>query len=264
MVAVIIPLYKEHPSRFDLISIKQCLSILFDYPIIVIKPKSLSLKQYPFVFTEVLSLDDDIFKDIASYNKLMMSVSFYELFLKYEYILIHQTDAFVFRDELNAWCEKKYDYIGAPWLYQGLYPDFIKKAKEELKGYLSRTLNEKQEGTDLPSLRQLEKRVGNGGLSLRKISKFFELCKENVKVINTYLGRSEHVFNEDVFWSIEINRRKTQLKIPSYRKAAYFSIESYPEAAMVLTKGQLPFGCHAWDKNIDFYRSIFATYGYSI
>src|SRR3546814_12069713 len=64
----------------------------------------------------VCSFDDGYFKDISSYNSLMMSSAFYQSFLEYKYILIHQTDAFVFNNELKEWCEKDFDYIGDPWL----------------------------------------------------------------------------------------------------------------------------------------------------
>lgn len=44
----------------------------------------------------------------------MLSVNFYRSFKEYEFMLIYQLDSYVFRDELLDWCEKDYDYIGAP------------------------------------------------------------------------------------------------------------------------------------------------------
>jgi hypothetical protein len=35
-----------------------------------------------------------------------LSASFYERFLDTKYILIYQLDAFVFKDELQEWCDK--------------------------------------------------------------------------------------------------------------------------------------------------------------
>lgn len=77
---------------------------------------------------------ENYFKSIDGYNKLMLSPSFYKAFSNYEYILIYQLDAWVFKDELQHWCNQKYDYIGAP-IYQ----------------------NNKLIG------------IGNGGFSLRKV-----------------------------------------------------------------------------------------------
>lgn len=264
MVAIIIPLYKEHPSAYDIVSLEQCFKVLSQFPIICIKPESMSLKSYSYEFSKVISFEDSYFQNIASYNKLMMSSSFYELFLEYKYILIHQTDAFVFKNTLLDWCKKNYDYIGAPWLRNRLYPDLVKDIKESIKGYIHRGLNKKQVGADLPTLLQMENQVGNGGLSLRKTAKFYKICRKSPKEIDLYLSRNEHFFNEDVFWSIEVNRFWHRLKIPSYKKAVFFSIENNPQVAMILTEGELPFGCHAWDRNSEFFRSILAAYGYSI
>src|SRR5690606_38465489 len=157
-----------------------------------------------------------------------------------------------------------YDYIGAPWLRQNVYPDVVKMLKETAVGYVSRFLNLKDPVTGLPSVRQLENRVGNGGLSLRRTQIFFDSCLRKKAAINKYLDQPEHMFNEDVFWSIEMNRYRKVLSIPSYKTAAHFAMERSPEIALAYTDGELPFGCHAWDRNMDFYRPIFRAYGYSM
>src|SRR5690554_644214 len=129
MVAIVIPLYRSKPTSNDLISIQQCFRILGEFPIIALKPASLDLQYYPFNFSTVESMDDRYFTSVSSYNELMMSSCFYDAFLRYRYILIHQTDAFVFKNELREWCDMNYDYIGAPWLRPKLFPDVIKRAK---------------------------------------------------------------------------------------------------------------------------------------
>jgi len=264
MVAIVIPLYRSKPTSNDLISIQQCFRILGEFPIIALKPASLDLQYYPFNFSTVESMDDRYFTSISSYNELMMSSCFYDAFLRYRYILIHQTDAFVFKNELREWCDMNYDYIGAPWLRPKLFPDVIKRAKETLLGHGRRLLNTKEAGTGLPSVKQLENRVGNGGFSLRKTQLFHDLCKKNSDKAKRYLQRKEHMFNEDVFWSIEMNRFRKTLKIPSYKLAVYFAIENSPDFALELTGGRLPFGCHAWDRNLSFFKPYFQEHGYEV
>ena len=56
------------------------------------------------------------FANMSGYNHLMLDTDFYNRFRDYKYILIHQTDAFLFKPDLLYWCNKNYDYIGAPWL----------------------------------------------------------------------------------------------------------------------------------------------------
>ena len=53
--------------------------------------------------------------DLKVIINLMLSPFFYESFLDFKYVLIHQLDVFIFKDELNYWCNQNYDYIGAPW-----------------------------------------------------------------------------------------------------------------------------------------------------
>jgi len=263
-VAVVIPFYKETLSAYDKIAISQCNKILNAYLIIAIKPQKLTLPADlpPGMFQQTISFDDRYFENIAGYNALMLADTFYKAFLDYEFILIYQQDAFVFKDDLQYWCSQNYDYIGAPWLREFEYPDVFKAAKSKVKAYLHTRYNVQK--NDLPSLFQYENKVGNGGLSLRRVKKFYELSLEMHDQIAAYLNRTEHLFNEDMFWGVEVNRKRKRLNIPAYKTALKFSIENFPERALKLNNGQLPFGCHAWDLYVDFWRPVFEKYGYTI
>lgn len=263
-VAVVIPFYKDKLSAFEKIALEQARKVLFSYPIIAIKPESLILtgEINAFPFTDIISFDDNYFKDVQGYNALMLSDGFYKRFLDYEFILIHQLDAFVFSDELSYWCNQPYDYIGAPWIRVAEYPDFIKAFKSKIQFYYHARFNVQKNG--FPSPMQYEYRVGNGGFSLRRVKKFHDLSISMRHKMESYLTRTEHEFNEDIFWGIEVNRRRKILKIPNYKKALKFSIELAPVRSFKLNNNQVPFGCHAWDKHLDFWRPIFKTYGYDV
>lgn len=263
-VAVVMPFYKETLSAHEKIAISQCQKVLSAYPIIAIKPQKLTLPpDLPSgMFQQTISFDNRYFENIAGYNALMLADTFYKAFLDYEYILIYQLDAFVFKDTLQYWCGQNYDYIGAPWLREFEYPDIFKATKSKVKAWLHTRYNVQKNG--LPSLMQYENKVGNGGLSLRRVKKFYDLSLEMRDMAKTYLDRRVDLYNEDMFWSIEVNRKKRRLNIPGYKTALKFSIENFPERALKLNMGQLPFGCHAWDLHIDFWRPVFEKYGYTI
>jgi len=243
------------------ISLRQCLNILSEHDIIVVKPKSLELCNYEVDFDKVVSFDDMYFKDIQGYNRLMLSASFYETFIDYAYILIYQLDAFVFKDDLLEWCDKGFDYIGAPWLRYTKYPDKFKELKNKSLRYLNIKLNLKQSKTGFPTALQFENKVGNGGFSLRRTSKFLEICIKEQPTIDFYNSKDEHYYNEDVFFSIEVNRKGKQLNIPDYKQAAHFAIENNYKHGFQITQGALPFGCHAWDRYLEFWQPIFIRYG---
>lgn len=262
-VAVVIPLYKEEPTEDDLIAIRRCFEVLGNYSIVAIKPKELDLRNYRFNFNNVRTFDSVFFSGIEGYNRMMTCPQFYKAFLDVEYILIYQTDAFVFSDQLKFWCDQGYDYIGAPWYYSKR-SSTVSNYIRSFKSWIHKKMNLKEKGTDYPSEKQFYNQVGNGGLSLRRTRRFYELALKERSLIDYYNGRPEHFFNEDIFWSIEANRRKKRLRIPDYKIALKFAIEGNPEKALMENNGDLPFGCHAWRKYESVWKEIFSRLGYTI
>jgi len=253
--AVIIPIYKEFIANNELISLNRCLEVLGTHEIVFVAPQSLNLKLYRErtgnykIKFNVEFFDDVYFNGTDSYNRLLLSDSFYKCFIAYEYILIYQLDAYVFCDELDAWCSKGFDFIGAP-----------------LVGYYTDT----EFSTNM--------RVGNGGFSLRKTSTFihaFDFDKNILsakEIINRYavfkkpltrlvllflmiLGYRNKLnyfaknwkYNEDDFWSGFLDGTNYPLSKPTADEALEFSFERFPQDAYDIIH-KLPFGCHAWEK----------------
>jgi hypothetical protein len=160
------------------------------------------------------------FHDPIRYSELLLMRRFYEAFAAYEYILIHQLDALVFRDELEEWCRRDLDYVGAPWLPGDAAP-FV----------------------DEPT-------VGNGGLSLRRVSAFLDvLDAAGRRYARRWVeGRTDSRFeaHEDLFWSFDAIRFKPDFRIASVEEALGFAFEVDPRRAFELAGGRLPFGAHAW------------------
>ena len=129
---IVIPVYTTQLTVSEHAALRQCFDILSSYPKCFVKPESLDItslvRDYPA--NHIVPFPDTYFKGIAGYNRLMMSPEFYETFAQWEYILIYQTDAWVFSDRLSEWCSKGYDYIGAPWISKTILPyiQFPKKS----------------------------------------------------------------------------------------------------------------------------------------
>ena len=94
----------------------------------------------------------------------MLSNFFYSAFREYDYMLLYQLDAFVFKNELLYWCNKNYDYIGAPWIASK--QTLLKKIELQFKS------KRKQKRAEIFF------KVGNGGFSLRRIQKFFDITEK--------------------------------------------------------------------------------------
>lgn len=265
MVDIIIPIYKEIPTHDDLISLKQAFHILGNHKITFIHPKHLNVSEYKKFNSSFIAFEDHFFKNILGYNQLMMSVDFYKTFSQ-KYILIYQTDCFVFRDELINWCKKDFDYIGAPWIRSSERIPFFKLFFDRSISTFKSIINFKGNGKWQKDKSLLYNTVGNGGLSLRKREKFIEVLNKLPKGVEVYLDKknSGQFYAEDVFFSIEPERNGINFAKPFYKDACLFSIENKQQKAMEINKGELPFGCHRWNKEKDFWRPFFLKEEYSI
>lgn len=266
---IVIPIYKDTPSVVERASFNQVLSILKKHEICIVTYKECNLSVYKQISTiiektySVEYFDKRFFASIEGYNDLCYSRNFYLRFSSYEYMLIYQLDAWVFRDELLYWCCKGYDYIGAPifYIYDG-------------NCYTNKFMG-----------------VGNGGFSLQKISHclnvlnskprhpiinfkglvvmYWNLMLYNKKysslvnkllIIPTILIKaigfknnlnyfvSSHK-NEDAVFSIFTSERWGKFgNIPTEKEAMMFSFEVNPKLLFKINNNNLPFGCHAFEK----------------
>lgn len=259
-VAVLIPFYKAQLSDYESIALQQCKKVLSNHQIIAIKPHNFTLPAQAKIAHEE-SFNENYFTSIHGYNNLMLSSEFYERFLDYEYILIYQLDCFVFKDELNYWCSQSWDYIGSPWIKKTYNKNVFQLAFLILKNYFSSDIELKAGSNNQKSLIN---KVGNGGFSLRRVKLFHQLCLSRKADIDYYLEQKTHLYNEDVFWSIEVNRATIKLKIPPLDIALRFSFEVPAIKSELLTEENMPFGCHDWDHYHKYWKPIFKKLGYKI
>ena len=267
MCCVVIPVYKAVLSAHETVSLRQCCGILGKYPIVFVTHPALDCAVYKTICAEYDArchfefFDQRYFVNISGYNALLFSKRFYLRFKNYAYILINHLDAYVFRDELEYWCGRGYDYIGSPWLE-------LDQSKTKPVFYAP------------PA-------VGNGGFSLRSVSRFIARCgtrTEAMSFVHFFQSAYHHISrksrtnkwyfipklcmrislellyrlffdktksnnNEDRFWSAVFHRNGN---MPLPAEAARFAFENYPEHLFRLTGGELPFGCHDWFKYYNF------------
>jgi len=234
--AVIIPIYKSRLTEDEIFSINKSLSNLSGHNIYWLAPESMDITYYQKLFKvqEVARFEDHYFKDISGYNRLLVSTTFYERFLAYDFSLICQPDAVVLKPELHLWLGKPYDYIGAPWP----------------KGY-SCTIHTKQVpidgGVNCITF------VGNGGLSLRRNKACINLIREFSDVSCNW-----HTYGhaEDLFFAFT-GTLSLNFLMPNIMTAATFSHDIDPLYLQQLIHHQIPFGVHAWGKyNRSFWENL--------
>ena len=225
-IAVVIPYYHTHLTELEKISYENCLNVLKNHPIILVVPDHIPREDYLLKDRVTYEIVPSYWMEsVESYNQMMISKDFYNRFIKYEYILIFQLDAFVFSDSLEQFYKYGYDYIGAPWLNGVKY---------------------------LRTLKRGVWYVGNGGLSLRRISAFLNILnRESINYIDTH---------EDAFWA---SYDSEDFRVAPIEIALKFAFEKDVRRCFLLNHNEIPFGCHAWEKyDFEFWRPIFEEKGY--
>lgn len=245
--AVVLPIHKTDLNETEMNSIFFNLNTLKDWDHIVVCPISI-LDEVKVIFTKskckkikFYGLKDSNFHSVTSYDQMLIKSEFYKMFQEYLYILITQPDVVIFRDEIQYWMDKNFDYIGAPWI--------INSSKNK-ENYF----------------------VGNGGVSLRKIDSFLNalLTIKVVKCPKWYLkekkipklfhgifsycfGFNRLLFfkqtHEDFFWSQLIPSSNKTFKVAPLEDSFEFAIEKFKEEdRKKVSIKNMPFAIHAWEK----------------
>ncbi len=242
---VVIPIYRNFFDKHELQSLRSVKQQLCTYDIVFVAPKKLNvffLREIDLGFDyKVEFFEDYFFTSVDTYSHLLMKAEFYKRFISYDYMLICQTDAYVFRNELEEWVQKNYDYIGAPWLDSENKYGYhsIRKLYNNIKKFF---------GLKYRGYEHIN-RVGNGGFSLRKIQRFYEICLKEEEQVEVFVNTKEPIaFKvEDMFWSFYIPS-KYDFNIPDYQTAAHFCLDRKPNVGMKITQQKLPFACHGFNK----------------
>lgn len=226
-VLVLIPMHQSTLKTHELFSLTYSLDKLQSRSSCFIIPKALDISwlHSQFPHTGFIRFDNQYFNSVEDYSRLLVSRHFYEMFLEYEFILILQTDAIIFRDELDHWCGMHFDYIGAPWF----------------DGY-EFSVNVDQFGGNKG--RNVRMHVGNGGLSLRRVKKCVSLIKEFPNANSAFIQTGS---NEDFFFGL-LGGVSKDFILPNEITASLFSMEHRPDYYYDVNGNNLPMGAHGWDK----------------
>lgn len=241
-VKVVIPVYRPELATAERASIAQTVRVLGAYPLVLLHPEDVDVTAIcdEFPSLKPLAVSGQWLgrrNGIAGYNRMMLAADFYDLFADTEYILICHTDAWIFRDELAEWCAKGYDCVAAPWVRRPVYDLPVVRHVLALRRWWA--------GRSGKPLRQLlYGRVGNGGLSLRRVAAFRAACTAYSESVQQFLACSHHLCNEDVFWATV----PREFRYPEWRQALGFAFDTNPAYCYKLCGGRLPFGCHSWSK----------------
>lgn len=240
-VAILIPVYQEQLNEQEQFSIDYLVKNITRRKLFFIAPESLDKTYYVnrYAGIEFKEFRDINFESIVGYNHLLLDTDFYKSFASYDYMLIHQTDALMFHDNLDYWMERQFDYIGAPW------PNGVEVNLKVGKFSSGNGVN-------------LKSYVGNGGFSMRSINNTIALLNEFEEIKDYWIKCGS---SEDLFFAF-MGMVSDKFTIPNQIIASRFSLELEPEKYFNMNDEEVPTGCHAWWKHdLEFWKKIIAQVG---
>ena len=145
------------------------------------------------------------------------TADFYKCFSEYKYLFIYQLDGWIFEDNVQKYLDLDVDYIGSPW--------------------------------NVGSFNLSCDTIGNGGVSLRKVQKFIDVC--NSFTPEDY--EKEWVKTEDLFFC-KTMKTKANFKLPSVQVGSNFSLCGLWGRFMTkYNDGKLPMCLHGWHRDYSSY-----------
>lgn len=213
-IVIVVPVYKEIPTPNEYASLLQLQQVLPGYTKALVYPCGMSVLEYARIFGESffqLPMLKENFSSRKAYSDMLMDLNFYRHVEEFEWMLIYQTDAWIFEDRLRYFIDQPYDYWGAPHSTWG-------SRHTRHLDYASGAI------------------VGNGGFSLRRIGAM-------VRAIEELHGREDpDIWAEDRFFTE--GPAHEIVRIPPVREAFRFSVQDFYRSAMRILDGALPMGAH--------------------
>lgn len=253
MKVCLIPIYQSYLSEQETFSLRRTLSVLRKHDFVFVSPIGLDFDYYAEICQEyeirykIEYFEKKYFVGVEGYNRLMLSLTFYERFLSFDYILICQLDVYLFRDEYDYWISLNYDYIGAPCCFS-------------------------------PVWNWDNSITGNGGFSMRNPRKCLQILQKKSPLLSfSSLGRvylttpllkklllmilgvfgyqnnsnyfiNYFMCNEDLFWSLVGQNKSNDFSIPPKEISVKFCFERSPSELYARNGHELPWATHAYLK----------------
>lgn len=250
MVAIVVPLSTRPGLNVDeQMSLRHLRHYLGKYDKFMVAPKFLAVDYPDF---EVKRLDDSYFGSQRAHSWLQLSPDFYEAFLDYKYIFMYHLDSLAFSDQLKFWCDKDFDFIGAPW-FPGQATPWVKEPTVGNSGFSLHKVRSFLRVIYSPRLMMEPslvwehfQRTG----SLVSLLRMFRRClffRNNIRWdMETWMRPSDA--NCDMFFAARAKLYLPEFQVATPEEALQFAFETDPRGCFRKNSGRLPFGCHAWGR----------------
>ena len=190
LVSVVVPILNPELSASEQQILDNCIEKLGKYTIILIYGESADISHLKdrYEGIDFIKFPDKYFESRKSLSSLFLLEDFYERFSWSDYILIHELNSWIVKDELHYWCKQGYDYLkGEP--AGGGVSDFGR-----LKG-----LNAHEKST-------MDKGFANNGIQLCHVDSIRKTLRSKSSIAYEYRHHPEWIYADALFWELEANR----------------------------------------------------------
>ena len=199
------------------------------------------------------------FGSAAAHGLLLMSKGFYKRFRNYEHVMFYHLDSLVFSDELKEWCDKPYDYIGAPWFRCEDSP-WVDRARVGNGGFALLRVSKAIEALDARHRYIRESRWLDLHVMwtpefvakwIERMALWFPKSKLLTRLVeerNKFMDPASNNRNNDIFWSDMANYYLPEFRVAPFSDGLRFAFEVSPRECLRMNGGCMPFGCHAWER----------------
>ena len=189
---IVIPIYDEDFDSDIYRTINNTYTLYKDkYDIFFICSDKLNISKYQLYFPHIKYkfFDNIYFTSQSSYSYLMLNYLFYKEFLAYEYMLLVQTDAYIFNGySLEYFLDKNYIILGA--LVGWCWGEDISKINFEMAYKNNITLYDYKQFFNNCEL------FLNGGLTLRKIDVLYHILKGFYQKLTNKINNPSYYFKD--------------------------------------------------------------------
>ena len=211
-LAILVPVYKSKPEPLEIVALKRIAEIFRDRKVFFLAPSLLNTSWYEKNFSEmeIERLDDRWFSSLDTYNRMLLSESFYQKWLEcgFHSVLICQLDVYVIFDGLDDYLTMPYDYIGAPLFHLV---------------------------QDSPCFYG-----GNGGFSLRKLEPCIRMLKMHADLLKKWNE------NEDEFFSYCGENFPKEFHVAPPNTSSQFAFDRFSRILYRRNRKNLPLAIHGW------------------
>ena len=268
-IAIVTPHHKSTITNDENISLSMAKKKFNDYDKFFLIPDNIKINfdTGDYIIKKVDSL---FLSSHREYNKFLLNKKFYNLFKKYDYILIFQLDCLFLKNKENITNFFCIDYVGSP---------HINKKTKRFNGVLNGGFSLRKVNSFLDVLNSNKINLLNFKiyqirylLSLRRFTNFFNFLTtitlnyyKNIFIIRKkkslsqiFIKNFHKYYNEDVFWSIFPNIFNKRFNLPNFHLALSFGFDKDPKELYLINDNKIPLGCHSWHINTNklFWRNI--------